>query len=156
MGFTNSSKTSTLLKISYPGNPRSSGFDPKTVLFSQNLGYIPRINFRAQTGSTLRKNFDFLDFPNQSNFCLPQKCNSSRHKVISNLTKDEASFFSLSTTSSVALFTDDALDLPKEAPCESRDFLSKTKTEVAFPVDFFFASYIFHGPEVEDGEAATV
>jgi hypothetical protein len=72
------------------------------------------------------------------------------------LTKDEASFFSLSTTSSVALFKDDALDLPKEALCDSSDFLSKTNTEAAFPVDFFIASYIFQGPEVEDGEAATV
>jgi hypothetical protein len=72
------------------------------------------------------------------------------------LTKDDASFFSLSTTSSVALFRDDVLDLPKELPCESSDFLSKTNTDTAFPVGFFFASYIFQGPEVEDGEAATV
>ena len=72
------------------------------------------------------------------------------------LTKDEASFFNLSTTSSVALFNDDAFDLPREAPCESKDFLSNTNTEAAFPVDFFFASYIFQGPELEDGEAATV
>jgi len=72
------------------------------------------------------------------------------------LTKDDASFFNLSTTSSVALFSDDALDLPKEAPCESSDFLSKTNTDTALPVDFFVASYIFQGPEVEEGEAATV
>jgi len=56
----------------------------------------------------------------------------------------------------VALFKDDALDLPREAPCESNDLLSNTNTEAAFPVDFFFASYIFQGPELEDGEAATV
>jgi hypothetical protein len=156
MGFTNSSKTSKLLKISYPGNPRSSGLAPKPCFSPQDLGYIPRIDFRAQTSSTLRKNFDFLDFPIKVTFVCPTSVTPPGTKVISNLTKDEASFFSLSTTSSVALFTDDALDLPKEAPCESRDFLSKTKTEAAFPVDFFFASYIFHGPEVEDGEAATV
>jgi hypothetical protein len=72
------------------------------------------------------------------------------------LTKDEASFFNLSTTSSVAFFKDDALDLPKEPACESRDFRSKTNTETAFPVDFFFASYIFQGPEEVDGEEARV
>jgi hypothetical protein len=72
------------------------------------------------------------------------------------LTNDDASFFNLSTTSSVALFNDEALDLPKEPPFESSAFLSKTNTDTAFPVDFFFPSYIFQGPEVEDGEAAIV
>jgi hypothetical protein len=45
---------------------------------------------------------------------------------------------------------------PRELAEGSRDFLSKTKTEAGLPVDFFFASNIFHGPEVELGWGAMV
>lgn len=43
---------------------------------------------------------------------------------------------------------------PKALDDGSRDFLSNTKTEAALPVDFFLASNIFHGPEVELGWGA--
>jgi hypothetical protein len=46
-------------------------------------------------------------------------------------------------------------ELPRPPPRElaegSRDFLSNIKTEAGLPVDFFFPSNIFHGPEVELG-----
>lgn len=54
--------------------------------------------------------------------------------------REDASFFNRSTTSSVALFIDDALDRPNDAECESRALRSSTKTDADFPVDFFFAS----------------
>lgn len=64
-----------------------------------------------------------------------------------------ASFFSLSTTSSCARLSPEAAERPpKLDPLDgSNDFFSKTKTDAAFPVDFFFASYIFHGPDWDDG-----
>jgi hypothetical protein len=69
-----------------------------------------------------------------------------------------ASFFSLSITSSCARFSCDAPERPPSPapPGGSSDFFSKTKTETALPVDFFFASYIFHGPEYDDGLGSTV
>jgi hypothetical protein len=51
---------------------------------------------------------------------------------------------------------DEALDLPREPEWASSDLRSSTKTDTAFPVDFFFASYILQGPDVDLGALATV
>jgi hypothetical protein len=68
-----------------------------------------------------------------------------------------ASRFSRSTTSSWTRFSELAPRRPPSPPpCGSRDFLSKTKTEAALPVDLRLASKIFHGPEVEEGCGAMV
>lgn len=152
--FCNWSMTSRGPKIE-PRHPLKFRYGPETVYHFRDFGY----GFLWQT-SELKVVPKYAQaftsyFPSEAswvNFRFHLVFNTNRNV----LTRDEASFFSLSTTSSVALFNDEALDLPKEAPCESSDFLSKTNTEAAFPVDFFFASYIFQGPEVEDGEAETV